>query len=84
MVDKTDEMNNKMVDIKSSVSDKKDDVADSINEMKGNAHDKSNYMQEEFGKKRTQTEKLLNDIMNTIKNKQEDVGKTLSDYTTAL
>jgi HSP20 family protein len=41
-------------------------------------------MQEEVGKKRTQAEKLLNDIMNTIKNKQEGVGKTLSDYTTAL
>jgi HSP20 family protein len=84
MVDKTDEMKDKMVDIKSSVFDKKDDVADSINEMKENAQNKSDDMQEEVGKKRTQTEKLLNDIMNTIKTKQEDVGKTLSDYTTAL
>ncbi|WP_052374364.1 Hsp20/alpha crystallin family protein [Methanobacterium sp. SMA-27] len=82
--DKSDEMKEKMGDIKSSVSDKKDDVADSVNEMKENAQDKSDEMQEEVGKKRTQAEKLLNDIMNAIKVKQVEVGKTLSDYTTAL
>jgi len=84
MVDKTDEMKQKIGDIKSSVSDKTDDVNDSINQMKEDAQNQSDDMQEEVGKKRTQAEKLLNDIMNTIKNKQEGVGKTLSDYTTAL
>jgi HSP20 family protein len=84
MVDKTDEMKQKIGDIKSSVSDKTDDVNNSINQIKEDTQDKTDDMQEEVGKKRTQAEKLLNDIMNTIKNKQEGVGKTLSDYTTAL
>ena len=83
MVDK-DEMNEKMGNIKSSVSDKKDDVNDSINQMKEDAQNQSDDIQEEVGKKRTQAEKLLNDIMNAIKVKQVEVGKTLSDYTTAL
>ncbi|MGZ7120038.1 MAG: Hsp20/alpha crystallin family protein, partial [Methanobacterium sp.] len=74
----------KVDDIKSSASDKKDDASDSISEMKENAMDKKDDLQDEAGKKRTQAEKLLNDIMNTIKVKQVEVGKTLSDYTTAL
>jgi HSP20 family protein len=86
--DKTDDvqegMKQKMGDIKSSASERKEDVSDRINEMKEDAKDKTDDMQEEVGKKRTQAEKLLNDIMNTIKVKQVEVGKTLSDYTTAL
>ncbi|MGZ7095412.1 MAG: Hsp20 family protein [Methanobacterium sp.] len=74
----------KVDDIKSGASDKKDDVSDSINAMNEDAMDKKDDLQDEAGKKRTQAEKLLNDIMNTIKVKQVEVGKTLSDYTTAL
>ena len=77
-------MKQKMGEIKSGASERKDDVSDSINEMKENTMDKKDDMQEEAGKKKKQTEKLLNDIMNTIKAKQVEVGKTLSDYTTAL
>jgi len=32
----------------------------------------------------TQTESVLSDIINSIKGKQEDLGKTLSDYTISL
>ncbi len=83
MVDE-DEMKQKMGDIKSSASETKEDVGDRINEMKEGAMDKKDDMQEEVGKRRTQAEKLLNEIMNTIKVKQVEVGKTLSDYTTPL
>jgi HSP20 family protein len=34
--------------------------------------------------KRSQTESMLTDIVNTIREKQEDLGKTLSDYTVSL
>lgn len=74
-------MKQKMGEIKSSASEKKDDFSDSINEMKENTMDKKDDIQEEARKKKNQTEKLLNDIMNTIKAKQVEVGKTLSDYT---
>ena len=74
----------KMSDIKSSASEKKEDVNDKINEIKEDTMDKTDDMQEEAGKKKTQAEKMLNDIMNTIKVKQVEVGKTLSNYTTAL
>ena len=87
-MDKTDNMQGnaeqKMSDIKSSASEKKEDVNDRINEIKEDTMDKTDDIQEEVGKSRTHAEKLLNDLMNTIKTKQVEVGKTLSDYTTAL
>src|SRR5665648_176538 len=85
-MDKTDDMQedmqDKIGDIKSSATDKKDDVSDRVNEMKEDVMDKTDDMQEEVGKRKTQAEKLLNEIMKTIKVKQVEVGKTLSDYTT--
>ena len=83
MVDKK-ELEKKVDDIKSSASDKKDDVNSSIDEMKEDITNKTDKMQQEAGKRRTRSEKLFNDLMDTIKVKQVEVGKTLSDYTTAL
>jgi len=84
-MDKKDEIQEgveqKVDDIKSSASDKKDDVSDSISEMKDDAMDKKDEMQEEIGKRKTQADKLLKELVNTIKVKQVEVGKTLSDYT---
>ena len=39
---------------------------------------------EESEKKRSPTENMLNDIVSTIREKQEDLGKSLSDYTMSL
>lgn len=39
---------------------------------------------EETEKKRSLTESMLNDIVSTIREKQEDLGKSLSDYTMSL
>jgi HSP20 family protein len=39
---------------------------------------------EDTGKKKTQAEKILNDIISGIKDKQEEFGKTISDYKTSL
>jgi HSP20 family protein len=71
----------KVGNIKSSASDKKDDFSDSVKEMKGDVKDKTEDMQEEMGKRKTQADKLLKELVNTIKVKQVEVGKTLSDYT---
>ncbi|AEG18182.1 Hsp20/alpha crystallin family protein [Methanobacterium paludis] len=82
MIDKK-EMKQKMDDVKSSASEKKEDVNDRINEIKEDTNDKTDDIQEEVGKRRAHAEKLVNDIKNTIKVKQVEVGKTLSDYTTS-
>ncbi len=37
--------------------------------------------EEEFEEKKTPTESMLTDIVNTIKEKQEELGKSLSEYT---
>jgi HSP20 family protein len=39
---------------------------------------------EESEKKRSPTESMLNDIVSTIREKQEDLGKSLSDYSISL
>ena len=39
---------------------------------------------DESEKKRSPTESMLNDIVSTIREKQEDLGKSLSDYTMSL
>jgi HSP20 family protein len=82
--DVQEEVKQKIDDIKSNASEKREDLNDRINEMKEDTKDKKDDVQEKAGKRKTQTEKMLNDIMNTIKVKQVEVGKTLSDYTTAL
>ena len=37
--------------------------------------------EEEFEEKKAPTESMLTDIVNTIKEKQEELGKNLSEYT---
>jgi HSP20 family protein len=56
-------------------------IEQKVDDIKSGASDKKDDVQEEVGKRRTQADELLNDIMNTIKVKQVEVGKTLSDYT---
>jgi len=68
-------------DIKSTASEKKEDVSEKISELKEETQDKSEIAQEEMEKKKSQTDKLLKDIMKTIKVKQDEFGKTISDYT---
>ncbi|MFZ0443041.1 MAG: Hsp20/alpha crystallin family protein [Methanobacterium sp.] len=41
-------------------------------------------MSKESEEEKTRTENILGDIVNTIKEKQEELGKSLSDYTTSF
>jgi HSP20 family protein len=41
-------------------------------------------MSKESEEEKTRTENMLGDIVNTIKEKQEELGKSLSDYTTSF
>jgi HSP20 family protein len=41
-------------------------------------------MSKESEDEKTRTENMLSDIVNTIKEKQEELGKSLSDYTTSF
>jgi HSP20 family protein len=83
--DKKDDVTGKINEMKDDAMDKKDEMQEGIeqkvDDIKSGASDKKDDVQEEVGKRRTQADKLLNDIMNTIKVKQVEVGKTLSDYT---
>jgi HSP20 family protein len=54
-------------------------MADKDVEIKTN-----NENMDESEKKRSPTESMLNDIVSTIREKQEDLGKSLSDYTMSL
>lgn len=67
--------------IKKTDSEIKQDVSEKINVLKEEASDKTEFAQEEMEKKKSQTDKLFKDIMKTIKVKQDEFGKTISDYT---
>lgn len=80
MVEKKD-VEEKVEDIKTTASEKKEDVSDKIKEIKEETQTKADETQEEMEKKKSQTDKLLKDIVKTIKTKQDEFGKTISDYT---
>jgi HSP20 family protein len=66
----------KTAEIKESASDK-------TTEIKESASDKTAEFRENAEKTRKQAERKINDFINTLKDKQEEFGKTISDYTSA-
>ena len=72
-----------MVD-KEAIVEKKEESKKKMVEVKEGAVEKTDDMKEEVGKRRIQAEKVLNDIVDTIRTRQEEFGKTLSEYTTSL
>ena len=59
----------------------KENASDKTAEIKENASDKTAEFRENAEKTRKQAEKKINDFINTLKDKQEEFGKTISDYT---
>jgi len=59
----------------------KENTSDKTAEIKENASDKTAEFRENAEKTRKQAEKKINDFINTLKDKQEEFGKTISDYT---
>jgi HSP20 family protein len=83
--EKGEEVKAKAAEVKDTVSDKGEEVKIKAAEAKGTVSDKSKEIKENASVKteelRTTAEKVVNDVLKTIREKQEDLGKTINDYT---
>lgn len=61
----------------------KAEVKEKVTEVGGTASEKNEIVESE-GKSRRQAEKFFNDFTSYIKDRQQEFGKTISDYTTTL
>ena len=84
-LEKTSDAKDKAIEVKKGALEKTGDAKDSAlmktAEIKDNASDKTAEFRENAEKTRKQAEKKINDFINTLKDKQEEFGKTISDYT---
>ena len=75
----------KTADVKDSAlmktSEIKENASDKTSEIKENASDKTEEFKGNAEKTRKQAEKKINEFITTLKDKQEEFGKTISDYT---
>jgi HSP20 family protein len=83
--EKGEEVKAKAAEVKDTVSDKGEEVKIKATAAKGTVSDKSKEIKENATVKteelRTTAEKVVNDVLKTIREKQEDLGKTINDYT---
>ena len=84
--EKGEEVKAKAVEVKDSVSEKGEEVKVKASETKDTVSDKGKEFRESASEKteelRTTAEKMVNDVLKTLREKQEDLGKTINDYTT--
>ena len=82
---KTLQAKNKALEVKKGALKKTADAKDSAlmktSEIKENASDKTEEFKGNAEKTRKQAEKKINEFITTLKDKQEEFGKTISDYT---
>jgi HSP20 family protein len=75
----------KTADVKDSALMKtsgiKENASNKTSEIKENASDKTEEFKGNAEKTRKQAEKKINEFITTLKDKQEEFGKTISDYT---
>jgi len=81
---KKEEAKEKAEDIKQAATLKKEEAKEKAEDIKQAATEKKEKMEEGVEKSRTQAERMLNDIVSTIRSRQEDFSKAISDYTTTL
>ena len=62
-------------------SEIKENASNKTSEIKENASDKTEEFKGNAEKTRKQAEKKINEFITTLKDKQEEFGKTISDYT---
>ena len=83
--EKGEEVKAKAAEVKDTVSDKGEEVKIKATEAKDTVSDRSKEIKENATVKteelRTTAEKVVNDVLKTIREKQEDLGKTINDYT---
>ena len=83
--EKGEEVKLKASEVKDSVSEKGEEVKVKASEAKDTVSDKGKEFRESASEKteelRTTAEKMVNDVLKTLREKQEDLGKTITDYT---
>jgi HSP20 family protein len=83
--EKGEEVKVKASEVKDSVSEKGEEVKVKASEAKDTVSDKGKEFRESASEKteelRTTAEKMVNDVLKTLREKQEDLGKTITDYT---
>ncbi|KAF5081034.1 Hsp20/alpha crystallin family protein [anaerobic digester metagenome] len=83
--EKGEEVKVKASEVKDSVSEKGEEVKVKATEAKDTVSDKGKEFRESASEKteelRTTAEKMVNDVLKTLREKQEDLGKTITDYT---
>lgn len=83
--EKGEEVKVKAAGVKDSVSEKSEDVKNKASEAKDTVSGKSKEFRESASERteeiRTTAEKMVNDVFKTLREKQEDLGKTINDYT---
>jgi len=83
--EKGEEVKVKASEVKDSVSEKGEEVKVKAAEAKDTVSDKGKEFRESASEKteelRTTAEKMVNDVLKTLREKQEDLGKTITDYT---
>lgn len=67
-----------------SDADEKVDVTESTMEEESNESKSLRKEEETIAKGKTQAEKVFNDFVGTLRSRQEDFSKAISDYTTTL
>jgi HSP20 family protein len=83
--DTKEEIISKAVEVKDSVSEKSEEVKQKASEAKDTVSDKSKEIKETASERteelRNTAEKMVNDVLTTLREKQEDFGKTITEYT---
>ena len=95
---KSDNAQNKALEVKNNALKKTGEIKDSAiiksTEIKENAAEKTSQLKEDTAEKneefkenaektRKQAESRINEFISTLKDKQEEIGKSISDYTSA-
>ncbi len=75
------EIEDKVEDVGGTASLEKKDVEENVEEVENIDEEES---EEGIAKGRTQAEKMFNDFINTVRSRQEDFSKAISDYTSNL
>jgi len=70
--------------VEEEIKEKKEAAAKKAGEIKESAVQTKEAAEESVSKGRTQAETMLNDFFNTIRNRQEDFSKTLSEFSQAM
>ncbi len=84
---KSDNAKDKALELKNNTLKKtgeiKENTAEKANQLKEDTAEKNEEFKENTEKTRKQAERRINEFISTLKDKQEEIGKSISDYTSA-